>query len=213
MVNSHASPLPDGALAGVRDRALTSTSVPMALLDAAETNLPLIWVNDAFERVTGYGVEEAQRRQTAVLGDTVLQESDLVRLREGLRAGREITHTIVLRRADGTQLACRAHLSPVRADPDGPLTHWVAALQDLTEQLSHDAEQAARVGRLEGCVGHDLRLATACLVDAIARDPLERVVHPDHGQVRRRRIQQRHRHGSGAEGTVADVGQGAIGKG
>ena len=53
MVNSHASPLPDRALAGVREQALTSTSVPMALLDAAETNLPLIWVNDAFERVTG----------------------------------------------------------------------------------------------------------------------------------------------------------------
>ncbi|WP_082495247.1 SpoIIE family protein phosphatase [Cellulomonas sp. Leaf334] len=117
----------------------------MALLDATATNLPVIWVNDAFERVTGYGVEEARRRQTAVLEDTALQQPDLVLLQDGLRAGREIAHTIVLRRADGTRLACRAHLSPVRAGDDGPLTHWVAALQDLTEQLSHDAEQAAMV--------------------------------------------------------------------
>ncbi|WP_082570943.1 SpoIIE family protein phosphatase [Cellulomonas sp. Root485] len=122
-----------------------STSVPMALLDATAENLPVIWVNDAFEQVTGYDVEEARRRQTAILGDTALQGPDLVRLRDGLRAGREIAHTIVLRRGDGTQLACRVHLSPVRAGDDGPLTHWVAALQDLTEQLSHDAEQAAMV--------------------------------------------------------------------
>ncbi|GEL97910.1 hypothetical protein CTE05_14570 [Cellulomonas terrae] len=145
MVNSHASPRPDRALAEVRDRALRATSVPMALLDASVTNLPVIWVNDAFERVTGYGVEEALQRQTAILDDTALQQSDLTRLEAGLRAGHEVAHTIVLRRADGTRLACRAHLSPVRADDDGPPTHWVAALQDLTEQLSHDAEQAAMV--------------------------------------------------------------------
>lgn len=145
MVNSHASRLPDRALAEVRDRAIRSTSVPMALLDATATNLPVIWVNDAFERVTGYGVEEARRRQTAVLADTALQPPDLVLLQDGLRAEREIAHTIVLRRADGTRLACRAHLSPVRDGDGGPLTHWVAALQDLTEQLSHDAEQAAMV--------------------------------------------------------------------
>jgi anti-sigma regulatory factor (Ser/Thr protein kinase) len=41
------------------------------------------------------------------------------------------------------QLACRAHLSPVL--DGGRLTHWVAALQDLTEQASRDAEQAALV--------------------------------------------------------------------
>ncbi|WP_371863355.1 SpoIIE family protein phosphatase [Cellulomonas terrae] len=145
VVNSHASPRPDRALAEVRDRALRATSVPMALLDASVTNLPVIWVNDAFERVTGYGVEEALQRQTAILDDTALQQSDLTRLEAGLRAGHEVAHTIVLRRADGTRLACRAHLSPVRADDDGPPTHWVAALQDLTEQLSHDAEQAAMV--------------------------------------------------------------------
>lgn len=145
MVNSHASPRPDRALADVRDRALRVTSVPMALLDATAENLPVIWVNDAFERVTGYGVDEARQRQTAILDDTALQQSDLTRLEAGLRAGREVAHTIVLRRADGTRLACRAHLSPVRAEGDGPLTHWVVALQDLTEQLSHDAEQAAMV--------------------------------------------------------------------
>lgn len=145
MVNSHASPRPDRALADIRDQALKVTSVPMVLLDATAENLPVIWVNDAFERVTGYGVEEALQRQTAILDDTALQQSDLTRLEAGLRAGHEVAHTIVLRRADGTRLACRAHLSPLRADGGGPLTHWVVALQDLTEQLSHDAEQAAMV--------------------------------------------------------------------
>ena len=67
-------------------------------------------MNDAFERVTGYGLEEARRRQTAVLGDTALQPADLDRLlEEPARRSETIAHTIVLRRADG---------SPVRVPRD-----------------------------------------------------------------------------------------------
>ncbi len=39
---------------------------------------------------------------------------------------------------------CRTVLSPILGPDDLP-THWVVALQDLTEQLTHDAEQAALV--------------------------------------------------------------------
>lgn len=127
----------------MRDRALRATSVPIALLDAIEPGLPVVWVNDAFERVTGYGLDEARRRQSDVLADTALQTPDLEPLQEALRTQQPVAHTLMLRRADGSRFACRAHLSPVL--DDGQLTHWVAALQDLTEQISHDAEQAALV--------------------------------------------------------------------
>jgi PAS domain S-box-containing protein len=145
VVNSHDAPFPDRDLVDVRDRALRATSVPMALLDATAPDLPVVWVNDAFERVTGYGLHEARRQQTAMLTGPSAHPHDLDTLEAGLRTEREFAHTLVLRRANGTQLTCRAHLSPVRGDDGGPVTHWVAALQDLTAQLSHDAEQAALV--------------------------------------------------------------------
>ncbi|MEZ0447120.1 SpoIIE family protein phosphatase [Cellulomonas sp. ICMP 17802] len=108
--------------------------------------LPVVWVNDAFERVTGYGLHEAQRRHGDVLRDNAFLQPEIERLREAVHAGQQVVQTLTLRRADGSPFACRATLSPVPADDDdGTLTHWVVALQDLTEQLSHDAEQAALV--------------------------------------------------------------------
>ena len=144
-VNSHAAPLSDHALVDVRDRALRATSVPIALLDATESDLPVVWVNDAFERVTGYGLDEARRRHADVLRDNALPSADVERLRRAVHAQETVVQTLILRRADGSPFACRVPLSPVPESDGGALSHWVAALQDLTEQLSHDAEQAALV--------------------------------------------------------------------
>ncbi|MET0787941.1 MAG: SpoIIE family protein phosphatase [Cellulomonas sp.] len=119
--------------------------MPIALLDATEPDLPVVWVNDAFERVTGYGLQEAQRRHADIVRDSALGPPELGGLQLAVRAELPVTRTLTLRRADGTQFACRVALSPVRSGDGGAPTHWVAALQDLTEQLSHDAEQAALV--------------------------------------------------------------------
>lgn len=143
MVNPPEPAIPDRALADLRERALRATAVPIALLDAAEPGLPVVWVNEAFEKVTGYGLTEARRRQEAVIGDSALAPPDVGEIRAAIAAGREISQTLTLRRADGSMLACRAVLSPVRSAD--ALTHWVVALQDLTDQLTHDAEQAALV--------------------------------------------------------------------
>jgi PAS domain S-box-containing protein len=134
----------DGSLDRVRELALGSTTVPMALLDAGQPDLPVVWVNAAFERVTGYGLDGAQRRHGDIVEDSAMCPADLASLTAAVREERATSQVVMLRRADGTGFTCRAHLSPVR-DGDGPATHWVVALQDLTEQLSHDAEQAAIV--------------------------------------------------------------------
>ncbi|WP_456823520.1 SpoIIE family protein phosphatase [Cellulomonas sp. P5_E12] len=129
----------------MRDRALRATSVPIALLDASEPDMPVVWVNDAFERVTGYGLEEARRRHPGAVGENAPQQPELDRMLEAIRTQQPVAQVVTLRRADGSTFTCRATLAPVPAGPDGVVTHWVAALQDLTEQISHDAEQAALV--------------------------------------------------------------------
>ena len=117
--------------------------MPIALLDAAEDGLPVVWVNDAFERVTGYGVgggPTAAGRGRRGLGRAADVGRDPGRDRG--RAGGLADADAAPRRR--SRLTCRAVLSPVR-EADGTITHWVVALQDLTEQLTHDAEQAALV--------------------------------------------------------------------
>ena len=142
-VNSHAAPLSDRDLADIRDRALRATSVPIALLDASEPDLPVVWVNDAFERVTGYGLEEARRRHADVIGDTALPQPELGR--SWRRSAREQPVAQTSPCAAPTGRSSPAGRTCRRCGATVALTHWVAALQDLTEQISHDAEQAALV--------------------------------------------------------------------
>ena len=143
MVNPPEPPPHERAPAGLPERALQATAVPIALLDAAGPGLPVVWVNDAFQKVTGYGVAEARRRQEAVVEDSALRPPDVSAIERAIADGREVSQTLTLRRADGSRLTCRAVLSPVLSGYT--VTHWVVALQDLTEQLTHDAEQAALV--------------------------------------------------------------------
>ncbi|WP_231505149.1 ATP-binding SpoIIE family protein phosphatase [Cellulomonas sp. URHE0023] len=125
------------------DRALRAAAVPIALLDATGSDLPVVWVNAAYEKVTGYDADAARQRQGAFVEDSSLEPTDIRRIREALAAGREVSQTLTVRRADGSRLTCRAVLSPVLSGDE--VTHWVVAMQDLTEQLTHDAEQAALV--------------------------------------------------------------------
>ena len=132
---------PLGVDAGVLANALAATLVPMALFDAAEPHL-VVWVNTAFEELTGYDAAGARARQW----DAQAQEARGVMFaaRGELEEGRSTAVSFTLHRSDGTQFPCRAYLSPMWAS-DGSMTHWVAVMQDLTDQISHDREQEAMV--------------------------------------------------------------------
>ncbi|GEL93870.1 ATP-binding SpoIIE family protein phosphatase [Cellulomonas composti] len=129
-----------GVDAEVLANALSATLVPMALLDANEPHL-VVWVNAAFEALTGYDAAGARARQW----DARAQEArdELFGARTELDAGRSTAVSFTLHRHDGTTFPCRVYLSPMSA-ADG-VTHWVAVMQDLTDQISHDREQEEMV--------------------------------------------------------------------
>lgn len=153
MVNSHADPMSGGLPAAVPSgtpdlhaRALAATVVPMGLFESRDAVLTAVWVNEAFERAVGYGLEGAHEREPAIRAELERDPVRAMQLAEALLARRPFTPTFTLGRADGSLFVCQVHLSPVPPEDehDEPL-HWVAAFQDMTEQLSHDAEQAALV--------------------------------------------------------------------
>ncbi|GCD21504.1 hypothetical protein CTKZ_30660 [Cellulomonas algicola] len=153
MVNSHADPmsggLPAATPSGTPDlhaRALAATVVPMGLFESRDAVLTAVWVNEAFERAVGYGLEGAHEREPAIRAELERDPVRAMQLAEALLAARPFTPTFTLGRADGSRFVCQVHLSPVPSDDahDTP-RYWVAAFQDMTEQLSHDAEQAALV--------------------------------------------------------------------
>lgn len=163
MVNSHAAepmaePTPDpaqvaahvthDAAAAALGPALAATQVPMALLHvvprtpgSAGFAVRVAWVNDALARAVGRPRDEVVG--VDVLDDPHVRPTDPDAAR--LASSGPSTHPVVLRRGDGADVRCVVHVAPVPVGPGVPPGTYVAAVQDLTAELTASAEHAALV--------------------------------------------------------------------
>ena len=145
--------LADADLNRLLRRAVCATGAGVTIADAQEPDQPLVFVNPAFERLSGYSAEQVLGRNCRFLqGEHT--DPDAVRvLGEQLRAGRAVTTTLLNRRLDGTSWWNQLSISPVHA-PDGRLTHFIGIQNDVTtrvaaeRQLTHLATHDALTGAL-----------------------------------------------------------------
>jgi PAS domain S-box-containing protein len=120
-------------------RVLEASAFPILIADAQAPDMPLLYVNPAFERTTGYTVEEVLGRNGRFLLGTDRDQPGLAELREALRGGRDCTVLLRNYRKDGSLFWNELTVSPVR-DAHGQITHFVGFENDVTEKKL--AEQA-----------------------------------------------------------------------
>lgn len=126
------------------------------------------YVNAAFERITGYGRDEAIGRNPRILKSGRHDAAFYQDLWQTLTAGRVWRGRFVNRRKDGTLYDEEAVLAPVR-DAQGSITSFVAVKRDITEELFlaeqlRQAQKMEAVGQLAAGVAHDFNnLLTALL--------------------------------------------------
>lgn len=119
----------------------------------------ILYVNAAFERVTGYSRDEA-RGQTPRLVKSGRQDDDFYRALWARVTGGSAWHgRLVNKRKDGSLVVEDALIAPVR-DEQGRVTHFLGVERDVTAQLEVE-ETLARAQRLE-CAG---RLAAGLAQD------------------------------------------------
>ncbi len=109
------------------------------LICQAATHLPIIYVNPAFEQITGYSREEVLGRDPALLqaGDTLQPAAQEMAI--AMRERRPTTVLLRHYRKDGTLFWNQMHISPV-TETDGRVSHFVGILHDVTEQKRYEAE-------------------------------------------------------------------------
>jgi diguanylate cyclase (GGDEF)-like protein/PAS domain S-box-containing protein len=119
-------------------RAVEACSVGVSIADAVNGDLPVIYVNRAFEAMTGYPAAQVLGRNCRFLQGPDTDAIALGGLREAIAAGAD--HTVVLRnyRADGSPMWVELRMSPLR-DGSDCVTHYLGFQNDVTARV--DAEQ------------------------------------------------------------------------
>lgn len=129
-------------MASALDALAEGVMVAEADLDAAGS--VIVYVNPAWERMTGYAAAEAVGASARLLHGPATSTRVLERVRDALETDGETTFEVVAYRRDGTAFNMAAHVSPLR-DGNGRLTHLVAVQRDV----SGDRRTAARLHQLE----------------------------------------------------------------
>ena len=115
------------------DRAVAASSNGIVITDPKRPDDPIVYVNPAFERISGYPVDEVLGLNCRFLQGQDRDQPALDELRAALRDERE--SRVVLRnyRKDGTPFWNELYVSPIH-DEEGTLTNFVGVQNDITER-------------------------------------------------------------------------------
>jgi len=145
---------------------VASVTSGVVICDATRPDQPIVFVNAAFSRITGYSAAEAMGRNCRFLQGRDSDREVVERMRRAIAVGRATTVTLRNYRKDGRTFWNEVNISPLH-DESGRLIHFVGILQDAThrirteENLREAKNQAELANRAKSeflaNVSHELR--------------------------------------------------------
>ena len=111
--------------------AVRATRMPMLITDPRQEDNPIVFVNDAFFRLTGYSRGETLGRNCRFLQGPGTNSVDVGRIRNSI--DRRVPIELLNYRKDGSTFWNRLLISPV-FDEDGQLTFFFASQFDVTPE-------------------------------------------------------------------------------
>ena len=119
----------------LRDRAIAAVVSGVVITDPCQPDNPIVDVNPAFERMTGYSKEEAVGRNCRFLQGPESDEEAVAIIRDATSQVRNCQAVIRNYRKDGTPFWNEIKITPVRDSSTGKLIHFVGVLTDVTERI------------------------------------------------------------------------------
>lgn len=120
-------------LARLLMRGIAATSSGLSITDAHLPDNPMVYVNPAFEQITGYAAPEVIGRNCRFLQGSGTDPKSIKVLREAIQHQEAVRVEILNYRKNGTPFWNELSISPVY-DEIGRLTHYVGVQTDITER-------------------------------------------------------------------------------
>ena len=141
-------------------RIFSSVTTGISVASATLPDMPLLYVNPAFEEITGYSRAEVQGKNCRFLEGSERGQAGLSVIREALASQRKGVAVLKNFRKDGTPFWNELSLSPISNDV-GDLTHYVGIQTDVTARVDleialRQSEKLAAVGRLASSIAHEI---------------------------------------------------------
>jgi PAS domain S-box-containing protein len=115
------------------ERAVTASTNSISITNPSRPDSPLVYVNPAFERTTGYAAEEVLGRNCRFLQGEDRDQPALGKLRAAIREERHCTVVLRNYRKNGTLFYNELSVYPVRGENDRVM-NFVGVQNDITER-------------------------------------------------------------------------------
>jgi PAS domain S-box-containing protein len=143
----------------LKERAMDEAPVGITISDPSQPDNPVIYANDAFERITGYPIDEVLGRNCRFLQGEDTDPETVARMRRAVDNGEPVTVEVRNYRRNGEMFWNQVTIAPIY-DEDGGPAHFVGFQQDVTDRK--EVEQSLeterdRLALLNQIVRHDIR--------------------------------------------------------
>jgi PAS domain S-box-containing protein len=133
------------------ESAVVSANDAIIILEAEPGQMPgrrILYVNEAFTRMTGYTYEEATKKTLRILRGPKTSLEALNKIRLALENIAPIRVELINYRKDGSEFWVECNIVPF-ADEKGLFVHWVSVQRDITERKKAEEEREMLMKEIE----------------------------------------------------------------
>lgn len=161
----------------LKERAMDAVKEGITIADAQAPDMPLVYVNQGFARLTGYPVEAfSLGKNCRFLQGPGTEEEEVQRLSQAVKSGQAIVVQITNYKRNGNPFLNYLSLTPVH-DDRGTLTHYVGIQADITELvLRRKAELAAKHAAVEAAAATEAKSQFLARMSHEIRTPLNGMI-------------------------------------
>jgi PAS domain S-box-containing protein len=123
-------------------QAVNSVYDGILITDFNKPDNPIIYVNPAFTKITGYTPEEVKGRNCRILQGPATDPATVIKIREAIQNRSEVKVTILNYRKDGRRFWNDLSITPILSHT-GELLYFVGIQRDVTERMQIDEELKA----------------------------------------------------------------------